>query len=257
MKNELAAIYTLWLREIKRFYRQRSRVLGVIMQPLLFLFLIGTGLANSIAASAPYDYTKFMYPGIICMTLLFTSVFSGLSIVRDREFGFLKEVMIAPISRISIALGKTFGGGSVAVLQGALLLLLSPLLGITLTPVVVMKLLLLMSLIAFSLTSLGILIAVPMESMEGFQMVMNFLVMPMFFLSGAFFPMEGLPEWMNFLMMINPLTYAVDAFRNVIFSGKIAGMMVNNSLSFDIIILFVIGVCLNILAVYAFKMKKQ
>ncbi|MBM7624632.1 daunorubicin resistance ABC transporter membrane protein [Sporohalobacter salinus] len=179
--NELVAIYTLWLREIKRFYRQKSRVLGMIMQPLLFLFLIGTGLANSLAASAPYDYTQFMYPGIICMTLLFTSVSSGLSIVRDREFGFLKEVMVAPVSRISIALGKTLGGSSVAVLQGALLLLLSPLVGITLTPMVVVKVLLLMLLIAFSLTSLGILIAVPMDSMEGFQMIINFLIMPMFF----------------------------------------------------------------------------
>ena len=257
MKHELLAIYTLWLRELKRFYRQKSRIFGMIMQPLLFLFLIGTGLANSLAASAGFDYLEFMYPGIICMTLLFTSVFSGLSIVRDREFGFLKEVMVAPISRISIALGKTFGGSSVAVLQGTLLLLLSPIVGISLSLGIVVKLILLMLLIAFSLTSMGILIAVPMESMEGFQMIMNFLIMPMFFLSGAFFPMKGLPTWMNSLMKINPLSYAVDALRNVIFTGQEAALMVNYSLSFDITILLTIGIILNILAMAVFQMKKQ
>lgn len=255
--NELKSIYTLWLREIKRFYRQKSRIVGMIMQPLLFLFIIGTGVSTAFASRGNFDYLQFMYPGIICMSLLFTSFFSGISIIIDRQFGFLKEVMVAPISRVSIALGKTLGGSTVALFQGIILLLLAPILGIQLDILLVLKLIPVMLLITFSLTSLGILFAVPMESMEGFQMIMSFIVMPMFFLSGAFFPMEGVPGWLTILMRMDPLTYGVDALRNIFFTGTQGQMMLQYSLQFNILVLFGFGIIIHLLAVAGFTLKKE
>ncbi len=254
--HEMRAVYTLWLREIKRFYREKTRIIGMVMQPLLFLFLIGTGLSASLM-EGEFDYVRFMYPGIICMTLLFTSVFSGLSVVRDREFGFLKEVMVAPITRTSIALGKTFGGSSVALLGGMILLFLSPLVGVTLSAGILLQLIPMMFLIAFAMTSMGILIAVPMESMEGFPMIMNFLIMPMFFLSGAIFPMENLPGWMSVLMRVNPLAYAVDSLRNIIYAGEGPVMMTAYSLPYNIAVLVIFAAVMNFLAVLAFNIKES
>ncbi|MBI2874022.1 MAG: ABC transporter permease [Firmicutes bacterium] len=216
-----AIIYIIWLREIKTFIRERARIVGMIAQPLLYLLVMGKGLASAMsldAAPGGLDYVKFMYPGIIGMSILFTSIFSAVSIIWDREFGFLKEVLVAPVPRWGVAVGKSWGGATVALFQSAILISLAPLLGIRLTPGLVVRLLPLAFLISFAITSMGVAIAARMESMQGFQMVMNFLVMPLFFLSGAMFPVSSAPAWMKNLMVINPLSYGIDGLRNVIFS---------------------------------------
>lgn len=219
----LKAIYVIWLRDVLRFARERSRIVGMLGQPLLYLLVVGTGLSATFRLSqapANFNYVMFMYPGIIGMSVLFTSVFSGISVVWDREFGFLKEVLVAPVPRWAVAVGKVLGGSTVAMLQGTVILLLAPVVGLSLSLGTFAKVLLVMFIISFSLTSLGITIASRMESMEGFQMIMNFLIMPLFFLSGALFPLEGVPVWMKTLMRFDPLTYGIDALRNIIYAGS-------------------------------------
>jgi ABC-2 type transport system permease protein len=227
--NNLIGIYTIWWRDVLRFWRDKPRIVGAVAQPALFLFVLGVGLSKglgggmaSIAArgagaggspTGGVDYVTFIYPGIIGMTLLFTSIFSAISIIWDREFGFLKEVMVAPLSRWAVAVGKALGGSTVATLQGTLILLFAPIIGVSLPLLTILKLFLLMFLTSFTLTSLGIVIAARMKTMEGFQMIMNFFMMPMFFLSGALFPLSNLPQWMKALVRIDPLSYGVDILR--------------------------------------------
>ncbi|MFZ5642011.1 MAG: ABC transporter permease [Bacillota bacterium] len=242
----LKAIYTIWLRDVIRFYREKTRIVGMLGQPLLYLLIVGTGLSASFRmTSAPqgFSYLEFMYPGIIGMTILFTSVFSAISIVWDREFGFLKEVLVAPVPRWSVAIGKALGGSTIAMLQASILLILAPFIGIKLGPAMVLKLLGMLFLIAFSLTSLGITIASRMETMEGFQMIMNFLIMPLFFLSGAMFPMNNVPPWMETLMKLDPLTYGVDALRNIMFAGSPAAeFLIQFSMGTDLAVVAVMSV---------------
>lgn len=225
--NNLVGIYTVWLRDVIRFWRDKPRILGAIAQPALFLFILGTGLSGGFSKAfadgradqflpGVKNYITYMYPGIIGMTVLFTGIFAAISIIWDREFGFLKEILVAPISRWSVAVGKALGGSTVAMIQGSIMLVFAPVIGVTLTPLIVVELIPLMFLVSFAMTSLGIVVAARMKSMEGFQMIMNFLLMPMFFLSGAFFPLRGLPEWMDLLVKINPLSYGVDIMRYVV-----------------------------------------
>ncbi len=220
MNRNLMGIYTIWLRDVRRFWRDRPRIIGATIQPALFLFLLGTGLGRGIVGAfgddIRGDYLTFIYPGIIGMSILFTSIFSAISIVWDREIGFLKEVMVAPIARWAVAVGKAFGGSTVAVFQGCLMLIFAPFVNVHINLIMVATLIPLMLLIAFSITSLGIVTAARMHSMQGFQVIMNFLVLPMFFLSGAMFPITNLPRWMGIFIAINPLTYGVDALRGVI-----------------------------------------
>jgi ABC-2 type transport system permease protein len=162
-----------------------------------------------------------MYPGIIGMSILFTSMFSAISIIWDREFGFLKEVLVAPVPRWAVALGKSLGGATIAMIQSAILICMAPLAHISLSIVVVIEMLVLAFLISFAITSFFVVVASRMQSMQSFQVVMNFVVMPLYFLSGAMFPMSSAPAWMKSLMTLNPLTYGVDAFRNVIFSNTV------------------------------------
>jgi ABC-2 type transport system permease protein len=228
----LKAIYTIWLREFKTFIRERSRIIGMIGQPLFYLLILGKGITSSMhlnGAPPSMDYLRFMYPGIIGMSILFTSIFSAVSIIWDREFGFLKEVMVAPVPRWAVAVGKILGGATVAMIQSMILILLAPIVGVSLSPVIFLELLLFAFLISFAITSLGMIIAARMQSMQGFQMIMNFLVMPLYFLSGAMFPLASAPAWMKSLMTVDPLTYGVDALRNVLYSGtaiRVGGMTV-------------------------------
>ena len=210
------AIYILWLRDLKRYWYDKPRIFASLGQPLLFLFVLGTALSPGYQGTAGINFSEFIFPGIITMTVLFTSIFSAISIVWDREFGFLKEVLVAPVSRWSIVIGKAFGGSTVAVIQGCLMLFLAPLVGVKLSLLIVLQSILVMFLIAFSITGLGIVIAARMKEMEGFQMVVNFVIMPLFFLSGALFPLERLPGWLTFLTRIDPLTYGVDLLRGVV-----------------------------------------
>ena len=172
-------------------------------------------------AAGNIDYLKFMFPGIIGMSMLFTSIFSAISIIWDREFGFLKEVLVAPVPRWGVAVGKSLGGATIATLQSIVLVLLAPVVGVSLSVMLVLKLILLAFIMSFAVTSLGVLIAARMTSMQGFQMIMNFLVMPLYFLSGAMFPMSSAPSWMKALMTFDPLVYGVDAIRNVVFSETV------------------------------------
>ena len=218
--RSLTTIYAIWLRETKLATRERARIIATVAQPLIYLAILGKGITSGmrLTGAGSIDYLKFMYPGVIGMSILFTSIFAAISIIWDREFGFLKEVLVAPVARWAVAVGKSLGGATVALIQVAILICIAPLLGIALSPAIVIEMLLLGFLMGVAVTSLGVIVASRMESMQGFQMVMNFLVMPLFFLSGAMFPMASAPVWMRTLMTANPLTYGVDAIRNVMFA---------------------------------------
>jgi ABC-2 type transport system permease protein len=227
----LRAIYIIWYRDILRFWRDRTRLAASFAQPLLYLLIFGTGLSSALSgaggfggagAQAGFSYTQFIFPGIMGMSVLFSSMFAAVSIVWDREFGFLKEVLVAPIDRSAVAIGKALGGATQAMLQGLILLLLAPFVGVKLTVMSVVTIIPLVFVLAFALSAMGVAIASRMRSMQGFQMVMNFLVMPMFFLSGALFPLSGLPGWMTVLTRIDPAAYGIDPLRRVLLEG--AGM---------------------------------
>ncbi len=226
MWANLKAVYTVWSRDVIRFSRNRARIIASLGQPVLFLFVFGAGLSPAMAplGGGTLNFEQFMFPGILAMAVLFTAIFSAVSIVWDREFGFLKEVLVAPVSRVAVALGKLAGGSTVALFQGSLVLLFAPLLGIKLTVGQIINLLGLMLMMAAMMSAMGILIAARQRSMEGFQVIMNFLMLPMFFLSGAFFPLEGVPVWMEFLSRINPVTYGVDPIRQVALRESIPQM---------------------------------
>jgi ABC-2 type transport system permease protein len=223
LAHEIRAAYAIWLRELTRFVSERARIVGALGQPLIYLAIMGTGFGatfRSAAVPRGFSYLQFMYPGVLGMTVLFTAMFSAISIIWDREFGFLKEILVAPVARASIVAGKVAGGATVAALQGVLLLVLAPIVGVHLGAAQVAGIALAMLLVAASLTSLGLVIASRMATMEGFQVVMNFLVLPLWLLSGAFFPLRGLPLWMTVLTRIDPLTYAVDALRGMVYRGS-------------------------------------
>ena len=218
----LVVVYTIWLRECKAFLRERSRIVAMIGQPLLYLLIVGQGIASGLSlngAQGNVGYLTFMYPGILGMSVLFTSIFSAISIIWDREFGFLKEVLVAPVPRWAVALGKILGGSTVAMVQSAILIVLAPFVRVSLSITLVVELLVFCLLISIAITSLGVFIAARMRSMQGFQMLMNFLVMPLYFLSGAMFPIRSAPGWMKALMTLDPLTYGVDGLRNIVFAG--------------------------------------
>jgi ABC-2 type transport system permease protein len=223
----LRAVYIIWYRDVLRYFRDRFRLIASLTQPLLYLVIFGTGLGSALGqggggtpfARAGVSYSQFLLGGVIGMTVLFTAIFSGMSIVWDREFGFLKEILVAPISRLAVGLGKTLGGATQAMIQGCIILLLAPLVGVSLTPLKVVELVPLIALEAFALTGLGVAVAARMRSMQGFQAVMNFLMMPLFFLSGGLFPLTSLPAWMDFLTHLDPLAYGVDPIRKVLLYG--------------------------------------
>jgi len=223
----LRAIYIIWYRDVLRYSRDRMRLVASLAQPLLFLLVFGTGLSASLrgvggglGGASSINYVQFIYPGIIGMAVLFTSIFSAMSIVWDREFGFLKEVLVAPIDRSAIAIGKALGGSTQAMVQGMILLVLAPIVGVTLNPLAVLELIPLIFVLAFALTTLGVVLAAGMKSMQGFQAVLNFLMMPIFFLSGALFPLSNLPWWMTTLTRIDPAAYGIDPIRRVILGAS-------------------------------------
>lgn len=248
MRTALMGIYTLWLRDVTRFLRDKPRIISSSVQPLLWLFVLGLGLSTAFVRGGDPSYLRFIYPGIVSMSVLFTSVFSAVAIIWDREFGFLKEVLVAPIPRWSVAVGRALGGSTVAVMQGTIILLFAPLVGVSFTATQLLMAFLIMFMIAFSMTSFGILIAARMHSHEGFQMVVNFLLLPMFFLSGAMFPInEGLPVWMHALVRMNPFGYGVDALRQTLVGFKVFPLW----LDFAVIIGF--GACVLALGAWYFE----
>lgn len=240
-------IYAIWYRDLKIMFREPTRLFGRIMRPALWLLVMGNGLRPIMQNSTGVEYTQFIFPGIVGMTLIFSSVQSATSIIWDREFGFLREVMVAPISRGAIVLGKALGGSTQATLQGILTLLFAPLIGLYPTPKQLLSIIGLMFLISFSLTSFGILIASRMTSFEGFGSISNFVVMPMYFLSGSVYPLEGLPLWLKALNFINPLSYGVDAIRGQIIQ------MYHFSLATDLLAVTLFGVVMLAFAIPLFS----
>ncbi|MDD3487073.1 MAG: ABC transporter permease [Candidatus Moranbacteria bacterium] len=218
-----SAIYIIWEREIIRYWRDKIRIVTTFIQPLMFLAIFGTGLRSTLASSSlGIDFLKFMFPGIIAMNVMGVAFFSTISTVWDREFGFLKEILVAPVSRISIVFGKSLGATAIAATQALLLLILAPLIGLSFPLSIVPELFLFMLLLAFTISGLGLLIASLMKSLESFGLLMQLLVFPMFFLSGAFFPLQNVPGWMKILSAVNPLSYGVDALREIILRTQIA-----------------------------------
>ncbi len=224
LRSDVRGAYTVWYRDVLRFFSDRTRIVASLGQPLLFLFVFGGGMAGAMASlgGGEVDYRRFMFPGIIGMSVLFTAVFSAVSVVWDREFGFLREVLVAPVSRAAVAIGKVAGGSTVAMFQGGIILLLAPFIGVDLTVGQVLSLLGLMLLLAAVMTAFGLLLAARQRTMEGFQMVMQFLLMPMLFVSGAFFPLNGVPVWLRWLADVNPVTYGVDALRQTVLSATVS-----------------------------------
>src|SRR3989454_6064771 len=221
--NLALASYTLWWREQVRFFRQGSRVFGAFVQPLMFWALFGSGLRASFrrpVGGGQIGYLEYFFPGTVIMILLFTAIFSTISVIEDRREGFLQGVLVAPVPRSAVVLGKVLGGTTLAVLQGTLILALGPLAGIRLTPISFVASVAIQLIVAFALTALSFCIAWRMESTQGFHAIMTVFLMPLWLLSGAFFPQRGVPAWLAWAMRLNPLTYGTAALRRVVYPGS-------------------------------------
>lgn len=249
------AIYVIVAREFKRFFRQRGRLLVTIARPLLWLFIVGAGLTQLVNIPADISYRQFILPGIVGMTILFSSIFSTISVVWDREFGFLREMLVAPISRVTIVMGKLMSGTSLSLFQGVVLITIAPLLGVHLTPYEFVAIFFLMALVSLAITAMGLLIASFLTSLEGFNVVMNFIVLPMFFLSGALYPVNHLPKILQHLTMINPLSYGIDSFKHILFKGIAPPMGAEFPLVLDIGVVGLFSVIMVVLSSLSFERK--
>lgn len=264
MPAALRAIYTIWYRDTLRLLRERNRIIGMLGQPLIYFLIVGQGISSAMGfRGAPpglnISYLQFMYPGILAMSVLFTSISSGISIIWDREFGFLKEVLVAPVPRWATAIGKALGGSTMAMVQAVILLLLAPLAQVSLDFITVAQLLAILFLISLALTFFGITIASYMETMEGFQMIMNFLIMPLYFLSGAMFPIQSVPAWMASLMRLDPLTYGVDALRLLVYRNadpQILAFLVRYDLKTDLPVLLLLVLALGAWGTWSFSRQE-
>ncbi len=218
-RSEARAMRIVWRRDLIRFASDRMRIATMLVQPLLFLFVLGAGLQTLAAASTDgVDLKTFIFPGVLCMALVFSAMFNAISLVMDREFGFLREMMVAPVRRSSIVVGKCLGGATVASFQGVILLALAGFVDVPYDPLLLLGLFGLMLLIAFTVTAFGVMVAVRVKQIQTFTTIMQMLVTPLFFLSGALYPVSGLPAWLRVLTRLNPLTYGVDAMRRLVFA---------------------------------------
>ena len=221
---------TIWViayRELLRFVQDRPRMFSSFSMPIIFLIIFGAGFGRLIGQMMPgVDYIQFMYPGILAMTVLMTSVMSGVSIVWDREFGFLKEVLVSPLSRSGVLAGKAVGAATIAIIQGAIMLVLAPIVNVPINLGTVLALLPLLLILSLALSGLGLLIGARMRSQQGFQIVMQLVIFPMMFLSGIFFPVSGVATWLEVLSKLNPVTYGIDAIRQVFLGTEVAGVTV-------------------------------
>ena len=219
LAGELRAVRVVWRRELIRFSRDRMRIVTSLVQPFLFLFVLGTGLSSFVSASTHgINFKTFIYPGVLCMAVMFTAMFSAASIVWDREFGFLREMMVAPVRRSSIVLGKVAGGATVAAFQGLIVIAIAGLVDIPYNLGLILELFGLSLLVAFAITAFGVMFAARINQMQSFMALMQMVIMPMFFLSGALFSVAALPAWLAVLNRLDPLTYAVEPMRRAIFS---------------------------------------
>jgi ABC-2 type transport system permease protein len=244
----MTAVYVLWLRELRRYIRSRVQVVASLGQPCLYLVALGFGLGPTFQKAGNGSYLQFVAPGVVGMTILFSSVFSGIGLLWDRQFGFLKETLVAPVPRIEIMLGRTLGGATVAVIQGLLILTVCLIAGFRPTHLYLIPMaLLLMVLIATVFAALGTAFGSVVQDMQGFQLIMNFMVLPIFFLSGALFPLANLPLALAIITRLDPLTYGVDALRGVLIGTSHFG------LALDVSLLGLVAVAFLSLGAYLFS----
>jgi ABC-2 type transport system permease protein len=272
----VGAVGILWKREMLRWWRDKARIISSTGFPLVFLLVFGSGLSGAMGnmlggGAQAVDFQQFIFPGIIAMSVFFAALFNAVSLVYDREFGILKEVLVAPVSRAAVAFGKTLGGATVATLQGTVVFVFAPLVGIRLSPLLVLKLWPIMFLGAFALASMGVAMAARTRSIESFQMINQFVMFPLIFLSGIFFPLQGLPAWMGVLVRINPVSYAVDPLRRLVFEAQglpqevLAGLSQSGlalsvggqdiSVTLGILIITGFGVVMNVLAMWLISIR--
>jgi ABC-2 type transport system permease protein len=244
----MSTIYILWKRQLKRYLRSKSRIIGSLGQPLLFLVALGYGFGSVFQEAGQGNYLQFISPGVISMSILFTAIFGGIEVIWDKQFGFLKETLVAPVSRFQIMLGRTLGGATVAVVQGLIVLVLSTIFGFRPVMGQIVVAIIFMFLLSVLFTALGTAIASVLNDMQGFQLIMNFLVMPMFFLSGSLFPLDNLPKALTVITRVNPMTYGVDGIR-----GMLAGTHYF-ALSLDFVI--VTGIALVFLGIGSYLFNK-
>lgn len=260
MMHHLRTIFTIWQREIIRYWRDKTRIFSSLFQPLMFLIIFGSGLRQTLTTgNFGVDFAQFIYPGILAMVIMGTTLFSTISTVWDREFGFLKEILVAPVSRTAIALGKTLGATTIAIIQAFILLILARFVNISITFNMVIHLFLLMILLSLAIAGLGLFIASVMKTTESFGLLMQIFIFPMFFLSGAFFPLTAVPKWMEVLSKIDPLTYGVDALRQIILSNQVPTQILDRLVLYpiytDVLFLIIFALIMILAAVIAFNKK--
>lgn len=248
------AIYVLWMREMKRWWRAKSRIVGSLAMPLFFLAFLGLGFRRMTipGLAGDVDYIRFLVPGIIGMSILFSSTFGGLSVLWDREFGFLKEIMVAPVSRVSIVLGRIAGGATTALIQAVLILAISYIMGFKIINISSIFLaIVFMILIAVTFLGLGLIFASKMRDMQGFSIVMNFVIFPLFFLSGALYPLENFPVWLRYISKIDPLTYGVDGLRAALIGVS------SFSIFYNFIFMVIFSLVMILLGAYFFEKSES
>jgi len=242
------AVYILWLRQLKRYSRSRTRVIGSLGQPTLFLLTLGYGFGPIFARAGAGDYLQFLAPGIVTMGILFSAVFSGIEIIWDRQFGFLKATLVAPVSRFEIVLGRTLGGATVALIQGAIVFVVCLIAGFRVVhPLLLPLAVAFMVLIAVFCTAIGTVVGSVLHDMQGFQLIMNFIVLPLFFFSSALFPLDGLAKPLQIAVRLNPLTYGVDGLRGALSRGFALGVVT------DLAVLAALAAVLLAIGAYLFS----
>jgi len=249
------AVYVIVLREFKRFFRQRGRLVVTVARPLLWLLIVGSGFGKLVQTGSGVNYMQFILPGIVGMTILFSSIFSTMSVVWDREFGFLREMLVAPVPRVAIVAGKILSGSMLSFFQGAMLLIVAPFLDIRIGVAEFAAMVFLMLLVSIAITAFGLFVASFMTSLEGFNVIMNFIVLPMFFLSGALYPVSGLPLPLRLLTFINPLCFGVDSFKHVLLPGT-GALSAEFPLVVDIAFLAVFSAVFVFSSAYVFERRK-
>jgi ABC-2 type transport system permease protein len=247
IRRFLYGSFIIWQRDMKRMLRDKHQFYGSFARPVLWLVVLGMGLRPVFKGNGGVDYIQFIFPGIVAMSLIFSAMWSGISIIWDREFGFLKEILVAPIPRTAIVAGKIMGGGTQAMIQGGITLIFAPLIGVKISLVGFIWLIGIMGIVSLALSSMGIALASRIYSYEGFGTISNFVIMPLFFLSGAVYPVQTLPSWLKVIVSLNPVTYGVDLMR-----GAVLGVF-QFSVFLDLIYITGFGVIMGILAVVLFR----
>lgn len=235
----MRTIYILWIRQLKRFIRKKANLVGALGQPLIFLIAFGFGLSPIFRKAGAGNYIQFIAPGIIAMTVLFTSIFTSVEIIWDKQFGFLKETFVAPVSRFEILIGKIFGGATVAIIQGILVFVITLFVGFRPTNILLLPMaFLFMVLVAVLFSSVGLAIAARLDDMQSFPLIINFVIQPLFYLSGALFPLVGLPKFLEIITKINPLSYGVDGMRYALGAAHVFSPLTSFSVLAGFLIVF-------------------